>query len=91
MSRMKPNSSLQKTSRNYNFITVCSANTVKYINKEIVHQGNRCVGIIDSGSSISPQSLSSYDKRQKWNCANIKKQLLTAKKFSCEEIGKLTL
>ena len=43
----------KKTTENCNVIRVCSTNTIKCLNAEIILHGNRCVGLLDNGSSIS--------------------------------------
>ena len=42
----------KKTTENCNVIRVCSTNTIKCLNAEIILHGNRCVGLIASGSSM---------------------------------------
>ena len=43
----------RKTTENCNVIRVRPTNTIKCLNAEIKLHGNRCVGLLDSGSSIS--------------------------------------
>ena len=51
---LKRNSPLKKkTTENCNFIRVCSTNTIKCLNAENILHGNKCVGLLYSGSSIS--------------------------------------
>ena len=52
----------KKTAENCNVIRVCSTNTIKCLNAEIILHGNRCVGLINSGSRISLLSWSTYEK-----------------------------
>ena len=52
----------KKTTENCNATSVCSTNTIKCVNAEIILHGNRFVGLIDSGSSISFLSWYTYEK-----------------------------
>ena len=55
----------KKTTKNCNVIRVCSPNTIKCLNAETILHGNRCFGLIDSGSSITLLSCSAYEKLDK--------------------------
>ena len=52
----------KKTTENWNVIRVCSTSTIKCLNAEIILHGNRCVGLKDSGSSVSLLSWSRFEK-----------------------------
>ena len=82
----------KKTTENCKVIRVCSTNTIKCLNAEIILHGNKCVGIIDSGSSISPLSWSTYEKLDKpGNVQTYTKRVLTANNSAVKLIGRLTL
>ena len=57
--------SKKKPAENCNIIRVCSTNTIKCLNAKIILHGNRCVGLIYSGGSISFLSWSTYEKLEK--------------------------
>ena len=52
----------KKTTENCNVFRVCSRNTIECLNAEIIFHGNRCLELIDIGSSISLLSWSTYAK-----------------------------
>ena len=82
----------KKTTENWNVIRVCSTNTIKCLNAEIILHGNRCVGSIDSGSSISLLSWSTYEKLGKRGIVQTyTKRVLTANNSAVKIIGKVTL
>ena len=82
----------KKTTENCNVIKVCSTNTIKCLNAEIILHGNRCVGLIDSGSSISPLSWPTYEKLGKTGIVQTyTKRLLTSNYSAVKIIGRVTL
>ena len=82
----------KKTTENCNVIRVCSTNTIKFLNAEIILHGNRCVGLIDSGSSISLLSWSTYEKLGKPGIVQTyTKRVLTANNSAVNLIGRVTL
>ena len=82
----------KKTTENCNVIRVCSTNTIKCLNEEIILHGNRWVGLIDSGSSISLLSWSTYEKLGKPGIVQTyTKRVLTANNSAVKIIGRVTL
>ena len=82
----------KKITENCNVIRVCSTNTLKCLNTEIILHGNRCVGLIDSGSSISRLSWSTYEKLGKPGIVQTyTKRVLTANNSVVKIIGRVTL
>ena len=82
----------KKTTEKCNVIRVCSTKTIKCLNAEIILHGNRCVGLIDSGSSISLLSWSTYEKLGKPGIVQTyTKRLLTAHKSAVKIIGRRKL
>ena len=82
----------KKTTENCNVIRVCSTNTIKCLNAEIILHGNRCVGLIDSGSRISLLSWSTYEKLGKPGIVQTyTKRVLTANNSAVKIIGRVTL
>ena len=81
----------KKTTKNCNVIRVCSTNTIKCLNAEIILHGNRCFGLIDSGSSISLLSWSTYEKLGKPGIVQTyAKRVLTANNSAVKKIGRVT-
>ena len=81
----------KKTTVNCNVIRVCSANTIKCLKAEIILHGNRCVGLIDSGSSISLLSWTTYEKLGKPGIVQTyTNRVLTANNSAVEIIGSVT-
>ena len=82
----------KKTTKNCNVIGVCSTNTIKCLNAEITLHGNRCVGLLDSGSSILLLSWSTYKKLGKPGIVQkYTKRVLTTNNSAIKIIGKVTL
>ena len=82
----------KKTNENCNVIRVCSKITIKCLNAEIILQGNRCVGLKDSGSSISLLSWPTYEKRGKPGIVQTNtKRVLTANNSAVKIIARVTL
>ena len=82
----------KKITENSNVIRVCSTNTIKCLNAEIILHGNRCVRLIDSGSSISILSWSTYEKLGKPGIVQTyTKRVLTANNSAVKIIGRVTL
>ena len=82
----------KKTTENCNVIRVCSTNTIKCLNAEIILHGNRCVGLIDSGSSISLLGWSTYQKLGKPGFVQTyTKRLLTANNSAVKITGRVKL
>ena len=82
----------KKTTENSNVIRVCSTNTIKCLNAEIIFHGNRCVGLKDSGSSISLLSWSTYKKLGIPGIVQTyTKRVLTANNSVVKIIGRITL
>ena len=82
----------KETTKNCNVIRVCSTKTIKCLNAEIILHGNRCVGLIDSGSSISLLSLSTYENLGKPGLVQTyTKRVLTANNSAVNIIGRVTL
>ena len=82
----------KKTTENCNVIRVCSTNTIKCLNAEIILHGNRCVGLIDNGSSISLLSWSTYEKLGKPGIVQTyTKRVLTANNSAVKIIGRVTI
>ena len=74
-----------KTIENCNAIRVCSTNTIKCLNAEIILHGNRCVILLDRGSSISLLSWSTNEKLGKPGIVR------TYTKQAVKIIGRVTL
>ena len=82
----------KKTTENCNVLRVCSTNIIKCLNAEIILHGNRCVGLIDSGSSISLLRWSTYEKLGKPGIVQpYAKRVLTANNSAVKIIGRVTL
>ena len=82
----------KKTTENCNVIRVCSTNTIKYLNAEIILHGNRCVGLIDSGISISLLRWFTYEKLGKPGILQTyTKRGLTANNSAVKIIGRVKL
>ena len=82
----------KKTTENCNVIRVCSTNTIKCLNPDLILHGNRCVGLIDSGSSIPLLSWSTYKKLGKPRIVQTyTKRVLTANNSAVKTIGRVTL
>ena len=83
----------KKTTENCNNIRVCSTNTIKCLNAEIILHGNRCVGLIDSGSSISLLSWSTLWEKlgNPGIVQTYTKRVLTANNSAVKTIGRVTL
>ena len=82
----------KKITEKCNVIRVCSTNTIKCLNSEIILHGKRCVGLIDSGSSISLLSWSTYEKLGKPRIVQTyTKRVLTANNSAVKIIGRVTL
>ena len=82
----------KETTENYNFIRVCSTNTIKCLNEEIILHGNRCVGLTESTSCISLLSLSTYEKLEKpVTVQTYLRCVLTVNNSAVKIIGRVTL
>ena len=82
----------KKTTQNCNVISVCSTKTIKCLNAEFILHGNRCVGLIDTGSSISLLSWSTYEKLGKTGIVQTyTKRVLTANNSAVKIIGRVKL
>ena len=82
----------KKTTENCNVIRVCSTNTLNCLNAEIILHVNRCVGLIDSGNSISLLSRYTYEKLGKAGIVQTyTKRVLTANNSAVKIIGRVTL
>ena len=82
----------KKTTKNCNVIRVCSTNTIKCLNAEIILHGNRCVGLLDSRSSILLLSWSTYKKLGKPGIVQkYTKRVLTTNNSAVKIIGKVRL
>ena len=79
----------KKTTENCNVIRVCSTNTIKCQNAEIILHGNRCVGLIDSEVVYR---WFTYKKLGKPGIVQTNtKRVLTAKNTAVKIIGRVTL
>ena len=77
-----------KTTENCKIISLFD--TIKCLNAEIILYGNRCVGLIDSGSSISLLSRSKYKKLGKLKTLQTyTKQVLAANNSAVKIIGRV--
>ena len=82
----------KKTTENCNIIRVCSTNTIKCLNAEIILHGKRSVGLIDSGSSVSLLSWSTYEKLGKPGIVQTyTKRVIKANNSAVKIIGRVTL
>ena len=79
----------KKTTDNCNVVRVCSTKTIKCLNEDIILHGNRCVRIIDRGSTLSWFSYKKLGK--KVNVLTYTKRVLTANNSAVKIIGRVTL
>ena len=82
----------KKKDEKFNLIKICSANAYKCFNTELIIHGHKCIGLVDSGSSVSLISQGTYERLGKpGKLEAYNKRVLAANNSSVQIMGKVNL
>ena len=82
----------KKKDEKFNLIKICSANAYKCFNTELIIHGHKCIGLVDSGSSVSLISQGTYERLGKpGKLEAYNKRVLAANNSSVQIVGKVNL